>query len=82
MLSVDAGGCRVSELVDEVGNSPAASKSGNALKPSVNAIVRIGVEVALHFDVLKPALPTQNTSGEVHRANTKEQLSLDREDLW
>lgn len=71
----------MSERVEEVGSSQAASKGGNVLTPLVDGIVRIGVGVIFHLYVLKPPLPTQNASGKVHRANTKEQMSLDLDDL-
>jgi hypothetical protein len=82
LSSVDAGGCRVTEPVDGVGGSDVTWKSGNAAKPSADGMVRIDVGVVFHLDVLKPSLPTEQASDAVHCAHTKEQMSLDLEDLW
>ncbi|MCX4146249.1 hypothetical protein PQR70_17720 [Paraburkholderia madseniana] len=38
--------------------------------------------MVFHLDVLKPSRPTEQASDAVHCAHTKEQMSLDLEDLW
>ncbi|MGF6902636.1 hypothetical protein [Paraburkholderia sp. GAS348] len=46
-----------------------------------DAIVRIGVDVVVHFDVLKPPLSKRDASDGAAGANTKKQMSLDLDDL-
>jgi hypothetical protein len=56
-------------------------KGSDALKSSADGIVRIGEGVFFHRDALAPPLPTSAVSGEVDRADTKQQMSLDLDDL-
>jgi len=59
----------------------ASAGNGRDLPPSTADIVRIGVEVVFHLDVLKMAPQTQIVSVETHRSNTTDQMLLDLEDL-
>ncbi|SOE98813.1 hypothetical protein SAMN05446635_6796 [Burkholderia sp. OK233] len=81
LSSIDGGGRSVIMVAAEVDGSIAMLNSGDAPKLESDDTVRIGVDVVFNLDVLKPSLPTEPASGEVHRANTKEQMSLDLEDL-
>jgi hypothetical protein len=56
-------------------------KGSDALKSLADGIVSIGVGVFFHRDALAPPLPTLEVSGEVDRADTKQQMSLDFDDL-
>ncbi|KAE8754028.1 hypothetical protein FSO04_42030 [Paraburkholderia madseniana] len=47
-----------------------------------DGIVRIGVDVVVHIDVLKSPLPKGDASDGAAGANTKKQMSLDLDDLW
>lgn len=44
--------------------------------------VRICVDVVFHFDVLKPTSPEGEASGGRPGDKTKNQMSLDLDDLW
>lgn len=46
-----------------------------------DGIVRIGVDVVVHIDVLKSPLPKGDASDGATGANTKKQMSLDLDDL-
>jgi hypothetical protein len=72
----------VNRVAQEGEGSVAIPASGRAPEPGNAGFVRISVDVVFHLDVLKPPLPKGDASGGVPGACTKQQMSLDVEDLW
>ncbi|MGF6777095.1 hypothetical protein P3T21_002295 [Paraburkholderia sp. GAS334] len=79
--SLNVGECRLNTPVAKAQEKQASAGNGGDLPPSTADIVRIGVGVVFHLDVLKMAPQTQIVSVETHRANTTDQMLLDLEDL-
>ena len=71
----------MNEVAQGIEGNVAIPKRGHGPKQANDGFVRIGVDVVFHPDVLKPPLPKGDASDGAPGTNTREQMSLDLEDL-